>query len=61
MRDIKLVLFVIVAGNIFSLLQKTSTVSAFTLTVKDAETVFCNTAMIGIAVFCYIILKIKVR
>jgi hypothetical protein len=61
MRYIKIILLIIVAGNLYSLLQKSSTVSAFTVSVKDAETIFVNTAMIAIAVFAYIILKIKVR
>lgn len=61
MKLIKLILFIIIAGNIYSLLQKAETVSAFTLSVKSAETVFCNTAIIAIAVFIYLILKVKVR
>jgi hypothetical protein len=52
---------IIVAGNLFSLLQKAETVSAFSLSVKSAETIFCNTGLIGIAVFIYIVLKIKVK
>jgi hypothetical protein len=60
MRYIKIILFVIVAGNLYSLLQKSSTVSAFTVKVK-AETVFVNTAMIAIAVFIYLVLRVKVK
>jgi len=61
MKLIKSILFIIIAGNLYSLLQKANTVSAFTVSIKDAETVFVNTAIIGIAVFIYLILKIKVR
>jgi hypothetical protein len=61
MRTVKTLLFIIVAGNVFSLLQKTDTVSAFTVSIKDAETVFVNTAMIAIAVFIYLVLRVKVK
>lgn len=61
MRHIKLVLLIIAAGNLHSLLQKAKAVSAFALSVKDAETLFCNTAIIAIAVFVYIVLKVKVK
>jgi hypothetical protein len=61
MRYIKIILLIIVAGNLFSLLQKAETVSAFSLSVKSAETIFCNTGLIGIAVFIYLVLKVKVR
>ena len=61
MRYIKLTLFTIIAINAYSLFQKADTVSAFQMSVPVAEDLFVNTALISIAVFMYIILKIKVR
>lgn len=58
MRTIKTILLIIVAGNSFSLLQKAETVSAFTLTVQESEAIFCNTAMIIIAMMLYLALII---
>lgn len=61
MRTVKTLLFILISGNVFSLLQKANTVSDFSLSVKSAETIFVNTGLIGIAVFIYLVLKVKVK